>query len=70
MDGRSWVAAVRSRQDDVREAIGREHLAAALRAARSRGPSRWRRALGRWLVGFGRAIEGDRAAEQASLPCA
>jgi hypothetical protein len=69
MDDRSWVAAVRSRQDDVREAIGRERLAAALRARR-RGPSRWRRALGRWLVGFGRAIEGDRAAEQASLPCA
>lgn len=67
---RDWLRAVRERQDEVREEIVRHRLGVALRARRVSGPSvaaRWRRALGRIVIGVGRVIEGDeRAAESAN----
>ena len=66
------MQAVRERQDEVRLEIGRHRIGAAhaRRARASRGLSRWRKALGRLVVNFGLAIEGDEpAAEGASLPC-
>jgi hypothetical protein len=69
---RDWMRAVRERQDEVREEIARHRLGVALRVRRApRGwaLNRWRRALGRIVVGLGRAIEGDEPAERASLPC-
>lgn len=67
-----WLRAVRERQDEVREEITRHRLGVALHVRRPAGRlvSRWRRAVGRLVVGLGRVIEGDeRAAERASLPC-
>ncbi|HEV2909052.1 MAG TPA: hypothetical protein VGX02_07225 [Candidatus Eremiobacteraceae bacterium] len=67
---RDWLRAVRERQDEVREEIVRHRLGIALRARREQAPSiaaRWRRSLGRIVIGLGRVIEGDeRAAESAN----
>ncbi|MBV8171120.1 MAG: hypothetical protein JO219_04220 [Candidatus Eremiobacteraeota bacterium] len=70
---RDWLRAVRERQDEVREEIARHRLGITLRAhaaSRARGIGRWRRALGRVLIGLGRVIEGDeRESARVSLPC-
>ena len=67
---RDWLRAVRERQDEVREEIVRHRLGIALRARGESAPSiaaRWRRSLGRIVIGLGRVIEGDeRAAESAN----
>ena len=59
---RDWLRAVRERQDEVREEIVRHRLGIALRSRREPAQSiaaRWRRSLGRIVIGFGRVIEGD-----------
>ena len=67
---RDWLRAVRERQDEVREEIVRHRLGIALSARREPAPSiaaRWRRSLGRIVIGLGRVIEGDeRAAGSAN----
>jgi hypothetical protein len=70
---RDWLRAVRERQDEVREEIVRHRLGVTVRARRAPAngiPGRWRRSLGRVVIGLGRFIHGDeRAGERASLPC-
>jgi len=70
---RDWLRAVRERQDEVREEIVRHRLGVSLSARRAPAHSiagRWRRSLGRIVIGLGHIIHGDeRSSERASLPC-
>ena len=68
MNDRLWMQAVRRQQDEVRDEIMRHRLGAAL-AGRKRRPARWRKALGRMLVGLGELIEGEPQAPDRALPC-
>jgi len=68
MNDRLWMQAVRRQQDEVRDEIMRHRLGAALRG-RKRRPARWRKALGRMLVGLGELIEGEPPASDRALPC-
>jgi hypothetical protein len=71
VDERALMQAVRERQGEVREEIVRHRFGARVSVRHARGRvHRWRRALGRLFVSFGRAIEGEEAeARSASLPC-
>ncbi|HME82167.1 MAG TPA: hypothetical protein VKF82_08835 [Candidatus Eremiobacteraceae bacterium] len=70
---RDWLRAVRERQDEVREEIVRHRLGVTLRVGRAPASGiagRWRRSLGRIVIGLGQLIHGDeRSGEHASLPC-